>query len=99
MATYSKSSPYYSTGQFGPFLDILNFRDVPKNSADVEYEIDAVYKHRPDLLASDLYGNPGLWWVFATRNPNVLLDPVFDFVPGCVIFIPTKETLVQTLGL
>jgi hypothetical protein len=99
MATYSKSSPYFGTEQFGQFLDILEYRSIPKNASDVEYQIDAVYKHRPDMLAYDLYGDAKLWWVFAGRNPNVLKDPVFDFTPGQKIFIPKKETLVSTLGL
>ena len=66
---------------------------------DWTYEIDAVYKHRPDLLSFDLYGDTSLWWVFSIRNPNVLQDPVFDFVPGATIYIPKKETLVAALGL
>ena len=99
MATYSKSSAYFGTGQFGQFLDILEYRPIPKAATDVEYQIDAVYKHRPDMLAYDLYGDAKLWWVFTSRNPNVLQDPVFDFTPGQRIFIPKKETLVSTLGL
>lgn len=98
-AKYSKSSPYFGTGQFGPFLDILEYRSIPKNADDVEYTIDRVYKHRPDMLAYDLYGDSKLWWVFASRNPNVLKDPLFDFYPGQKIFIPKKETLVAKLGL
>lgn len=99
MTTYSKSSPYYSTGQFGPFLDILNYRTIPKNASDVQYQIDSVYNNRPDLLASDLYSDATLWWVFASRNPNILIDPLFDFKTGQIIFIPTKDTLVTALGL
>lgn len=99
MATYSKSSAYFGTGQFGQFLDVLEYRSIPKNAGDVEYKIDAVYKHRPDMLAYDLYGDAKLWWVFAGRNPNVLKDPVFDFYPGQTIFIPKKENLVSSLGL
>lgn len=99
MATYSKSSPYFSTGQFGQFLDVLEYRPIPKTASDIEYVIDAVYKHRPDMLAYDLYGDSTLWWVFVSRNPNTLKDPVFDFYPGQRIFIPKKETLVATLGL
>lgn len=99
MATYSKSSAYFGTGQFGQFLDILEYRSIPMAATDVEYQIDAVYRHRPDMLAYDLYGDAKLWWVFTSRNPNVLQDPVFDFVPGQRIFIPKKETLVSTLGL
>lgn len=99
MTTYNRSSPYYATGQFGQFLDLLEYRDIPQNQNDVEYQIDAVYQYRPDLLAYDLYQNAALWWVFAVRNPNVLKDPMFDFSAGKIIFIPTKETLTASLGL
>lgn len=99
MATYSKSSPYYSTAKFGNFLDVMEYRSIPKLASDIEYQIDAVYRFRPDLLAFDLYGDTGLWWVFASRNPNVIKDPIFDFYPGQVIFVPKKETLISTLGL
>lgn len=99
MAVYNKSSPYFNTGQFGSFLDILEYRSIPKSQDDVEYRIDMMYKNRPDLLAYDLYKNSDLWWVFAARNPNVLKDPVFDFRPGIVIFIPKQETIHSALGL
>lgn len=99
MATYNRSSPYYATGEFGQFLDLLEYRDIPQNQNDVEYQIDPVYEYRPDLLAYDLYQNAGLWWVFAVRNPNILKDPLFDFSAGKIIFIPTKETLTASLGL
>jgi hypothetical protein len=99
MAEYSKSSPYYSTGKFGSFLDILEYRPIPRADDDVEYTIDSVYKYRPDMLAFDLYGNSQLWWVFASRNPNTIKDPIFDFVPGVIIYIPTQEALTASLGL
>lgn len=98
-AKYSKSSPYYKTSTFGQFLDLLEYRPIPKAADDIEYKIDVVYKYRPDMLAYDLYGDAKLWWVFTSRNPNVLKDPVFDFYPGQKIFIPKKETLVASLGL
>ena len=97
-AKYNKYSPYYTTPTFGPFLDLLNFRSIPKNSLDIEYKIDAVYRNRPDMLAADLYGNSALWWVFSARNPDILKDPVFDFYPGRIIYIPSKETLTAALG-
>mgnify|MGYP000187358642 CR=1 FL=1 len=99
MAAYSKTSPYYETQQFGSFLDVMYHRSLPKNVNDVSFTIDATYDLKPQLLAYDLYGDPALWWVFASRNPNVLKDPLFGFVAGTTIFIPTKETLVSTLGL
>jgi hypothetical protein len=99
MATYSKSSPYYGTGVFGNFLDIIEYSAVSQQPDDVLYVIDKVYEFRPDLLAFDLYGNAGLWWVFRSRNPNSIDDPIFDFRSGVTIYVPKKETLVSDLGL
>jgi hypothetical protein len=50
-------------------------------------------------LAFDLYGDANLWWVFAARNPNVIRDPIFDFLPGVRIYIPKKTTIDRDLGL
>ena len=99
MAIYSKSSPYFATGTFGQFLDVLEYRAITRKPDDVEYSIDLVYQYRPDILAHDLYDDAALWWVFAARNPNVLKDPVFDFQAGRTIYIPKKETLVAALGI
>jgi hypothetical protein len=99
MATYSKSSPYYGTGVFSNFLDIIEYTAVSQQPDDVLYVIDKVYEFRPDLLAFDLYGNAGLWWVFRSRNPNSIDDPIFDFRSGVTIYIPKKETLVTDLGI
>jgi hypothetical protein len=98
-AEYSKTSPYYKTKMFGQFLDVLNYREIPKLASDAEYKIGVVYKYRPDMLAHDLYGSSSLWWVFAVRNPNVIKDPIFDFFPGQTIYLPTKTTLTTFLGL
>lgn len=99
MATYSKTSPYYDTGTFGNYLDLLEYRKIPAYSSDVYYQIDPVYNMRPDLLANDLYGDSNLWWVFIVRNPNVLKDPIFGFKTGVQIYIPKKDTLEQALGI
>ena len=96
---YSTNSPYFQTGNFGNFLDVMINRSITKKVDDVLYEIDTVYEYRPDLLAFDLYGDSALWWVFAQRNPNVLKDPLFDFRAGYKIYIPQKTTLQQDLGI
>lgn len=96
---YSKTSPYYGTTTFDVFLDVMTNREVPKNASDVLYNVDPVYAYRPDLLAHDLYGDSALWWVFAARNPNVIQDPIFDFHPGTIIYIPKKDALFSALGL
>ena len=97
--TYSKSSPYYTTGLYGTFMDLMEKRYITKVVNDKLYQIDRVYDLRPDLLAYDLYKNPALWWVFAARNPNVIKDPLFDFTTGKSIYLPTLATLTTDLGL
>ena len=97
--TYSRTSPYANTDVFGFFLDVANIPDIPIDPNDVAYEIDAIYKNRPDLLAFDLYGDSALWWVFAVRNPNVIQDPIFDFEPGVTIYVPQKQNLTSALGI
>jgi hypothetical protein len=96
---YSKSSPYFGTDKFGNFLDVMAKRSIPAYPDDVQYTIDKAYRHRPDLLAFDLYGDAALWWVFAIRNPNTLKDPLGDFIPGVTISIPKKNNIVTVLGL
>ena len=97
---YPPSSPYYNTNTVnGKFLDIMVNRQIPVLASDVYWEITPGYDLRPDMLAFDLYGDSKLWWVFSSRNPNRLKDPFFDFVTGTGIYLPTSDTLQQTLGL
>jgi len=96
---YAKTSLYSSTEITQNGLGILNYRKIPEVTTDVVYKIKPQYNYRPDLLASDLYDDPNLWWVFKSRNPSVLEDPVFDFVAGVVIQIPRLETIKSVLGV
>ena len=97
---YPASSPYYSTGVVNnQFLDVMINRQVPMQPSDIYWEITQVYEYRPDLLAYDLYSNSRLWWVFASRNPNRLKDPYFDFVTGVGIYLPKLDLLKQVLGI
>ncbi len=99
MATYNKASPYAATPLWGNTLDIAQIPAIPAAETDIVYQIDMIYKNRPDLLAYDLYGDSALWWIFAVRNPSTIKDPVFDFVEGTIIYIPKKETVSVALGL
>ena len=97
---YPATSPYYATGVVdGNFLDTMIDRTIPMLASDIYWEITTVYEYRPDLLAYDLYSDSRLWWVFASRNPNKLKDPYFDFVAGAGIYIPKLDMLTQVLGL
>lgn len=99
MASYSENSPYYSTGVRADYLDVITFRNLPNQVDDIEYEIDAKYEFRPDLLAYDVYGNSNFWWVFAVRNKDIIRDPIFDMVPGTRIFLPKQSTIKSQLGI
>jgi alpha-L-fucosidase len=99
MATYNKSSPYYNTSQNRFYLELLKIRPVPAEVDDFKYTIENQYKHRPDLLAFDLYGNPKLWWVFVQRNMSIIKDPIYDFEPGVVIYLPKKTNLEKYIGI
>jgi hypothetical protein len=96
--TYTPQSTYYQTPQISnyvSYLDFWNGQYILPQGSDSIYQIPGVYNHRPDLLSYELYGTSQLWWVFALRNPNQLLDPVWDFVSGLTIYIPSKETLTR----
>lgn len=97
---YNTNSPYYNTDIVNQqFLDIMINRPIITNPTDVYWTITITYNLRPDLLAYDLYNDSKLWWVFAQRNPNTLKDPLFDFIAGRQIYIPTKDSLVISLGI
>lgn len=100
MATvYSRTSPYFGTQTWGKFLDVWPGKTIRSDVTDVVYQIDNIYNYRPDLLANDLYQDSSLWWVFAVRNPDVIKDPIFDFVSGNIIYVPTKAVLQKSLGI
>lgn len=99
MSEYTTTSPYFDTPMRGTYLGIMVNRPIPKLVDDTQFTINETYNLRPDLLAYDLYGESSLWWVFAQRNPNTLVDPLFDFVTGNTIYLPKQSTLKSALGL
>lgn len=99
MATYSPTSPYTNTQMWGKFLDVWPGKTISAAVTDAVYQIDQIYNLRPDLLANDLYQDSGLWWVFAVRNPDVLTDPLMSFTTGTIIYVPSKQTIQQNLGV
>ena len=99
MASYKKTSPFHATRQNNFYLELLTIRPVPAEADDFLYVIESQYKHRPDLLAYDLYGKAELWWVFTQRNMSVIRDPIYDFEPGVSIYLPKKTNLEKFLGV
>jgi hypothetical protein len=98
-ATYSKTSPYANTQTWGEFLDVWNSVTIPADVTDAVYQIDPVYNLRPDMLAYDMYQDSNLWWVFAVRNPNTLVDPLLSFRAPTVIYVPTRAVVIAALGI
>jgi Base plate wedge protein 53 len=97
---YDKSSPYYSTNQvtnFVGYLDYWNGQYILPQPTDTLYQLATTFNHRPDLLSYELYSTPQLWWVFALRNPDIIKDPVWDFIPGIVIYVPSKDSLARLI--
>lgn len=98
MKKYSSKSPYASTKVTGSYLGPMQDRTIPKYGDDTVFTINKTYEFRPDLLAHDLYGDSKLWWVFAQRNPNALVNPLLDFAEGTTIRVPKLDTLKKVLG-
>ena len=98
MANYVSTSPYFLTQYSSFYLDVMTNRPIPRENDDVYFKINQTYQYRPDLLAFDLYQQPGLWWVFYQRNPNTLTAPPWDFAAGTEIYLPKITTLRAVLG-
>ena len=98
MAIYKKTSPWYITKQNTLYLELLTLRTIPTSDDDFKYVIENQYRHRPDLLAFDLYQDAQLWWVFAQRNRSILKDPIYDFSPGTTIFCPARVNIDAALS-
>ncbi len=91
MANNSRdTSPYYITPIKNWYLDIMVNRTIPKNDSDKIMIIPPEYDQRPDLMSYSEYGTARLWWVFAVRNPDLIQDPIDDFVAGLQIYIPVN---------
>lgn len=92
---YTPDSIYALTPIINRYLVHYVHRSVPPHHLDTIITINNErYTHRPDLLATDMYGNPDLFWVFAVRNG--LQDPVFDLKFGMRLIIP-HPSFVRTL--
>jgi hypothetical protein len=90
---YDPRSFYSVTKMKSSHLDYLTPPAIVLDSDKSQYIIDAKYGHRPDKLAYDLYGTAKLWWVFAAINRDKLEDPVWDFVPGLQITVPSPTSV------
>lgn len=96
MATYPNTSPWFKTKQNLMYLEPMEYRPIVIDPNDKEYVIEQKYTYRPDLLSFDLYGTPKLWWIIIQRNLDVIQDPIYDFVQGKRIKIPSSKLPTHT---
>lgn len=50
------------------FFDTPDFPELPQSDKDLIIGVSDRYMGRLDLIASDYYQDPGLWWVIALAN-------------------------------
>jgi len=99
MAKYNRNSFIRAPKLFqGMFLDMNNLPSFRGSVSDEVYTIEEDYNERPDLLAHKLYETSELWWVFATRNPDIIVDPIRDFKTGVTIALPSAESVLRATG-
>lgn len=94
---YTQYSPYAKTKQTW-FLDYNLPRRIYPADSDVTYTVPSKYDEQPWRLAKELYGHEELYYIFALINPDLLIDPVYDFKTGLQIQIPTLQRVQQYLN-
>lgn len=93
---YTASSPYRVTPITQNFMAYYVHRRIVPQENDILATMDQhVYVGRPDLLASDVYDDPDLWWVFGVRNGWE--DPIHDLKLGIQVYIPQINYLRSIL--
>lgn len=97
LVSYSNASPYINTPQASWYMGHYQHRPIPTDPSDQLIIVDIKYRHRPDLLAFDLYGDVKFWWIFTVRNPNQIKDPIYDLTEGIQIYVPTTQRLENLL--
>lgn len=95
---YAANSPYSATPQTSQFIGTLVFRPIPADGGDQPFTLQMRHQYRPDRLSYDLYGTPAYWWVFCERNPFLRRDPIWDFINGLTIMVPSGSYLQSLLG-
>lgn len=96
-STYSQYSPYAKVRQTW-YLDYSLPIGITPADSDVNYTIPTEYDEQPWRLSYELYGNERLYYVFCLLNPNILVDPIYDFKAGTVISIPSLQRIQMYLS-
>lgn len=96
--SYPPTSIYATTPQTSWYLDRFKFRKIPADPGDTLYTLQPRHTNRPDILANELYGSSAYYWIFAIRNPALRADPIWNFIAGLEIYVPTPSYLKKVIG-
>ena len=96
--TYPRTSPYSATAQTSWYLGNYVDRPIPPDSGDQLYVLLPRHQYNPTLLSQELYGSPVYWWIFMQRNIDLIRDPIWDFVAGMTIVVPSAGYLKTVIG-
>lgn len=66
---------------------------VVPNQNDIVYTVPAQGAARLDLISTEFYGVPDLWWVIASVNN--IADPLVGVAAGARIRVPARERLAS----
>lgn len=78
-----------------PFFDLWVPPRIKETKPPTIVRVTARYAKRPDLIASDVYGDVTLYWVIAIRNGLML--PILDLEVGRMIIVPAMEDVMAGL--
>jgi len=84
-------SPYYKVQLNTWYLDYYEPIELQPADSDTSYTIPIKYNEQPWRAAKDLYGNERLYYIFALLNPDLIQDPIYDFVSNLVIQVPSID--------
>jgi hypothetical protein len=96
--TYSDSNRLHDTPQSSWFLNVYVDRGLARTGTDQLITLTPRHQYRPDLLSYDLYGVVDYRWTFMILNPDLIKDPIYDFVAGLSIYAATIDSL-KAVGL
>lgn len=96
MANYSNNSPWAKVSQTW-YLGYTIPAYMTTADSDTSYTIPSKYNLQPYRLSKELYGTEELYYIFALLNPDILQDPVYDFVTGLTIQVPEPSRVRQYL--
>jgi hypothetical protein len=95
MAKYNNTSMYRNTPMNAKYLG--NYVPPITLTNDTKtITVESKYKHRPDLLAFDLYGDASVWWIFTLFNRDNIVNPMYDLEPEMKLIVPIT---LSSIGL